>query len=350
MKRLAYLATILLAACTGGERAETGQCPAGETCSAATPNGLQFLGVDLAGIWTFETPEPTAVGGTQDIALEYQPAGSRDFVPLDLPYTADDDGGAGIAVDHQSGPTVTIRGVRSLSNYLRILDASDGSLLDRKELTGSALDAITLVPVDPMVALQVPANMQPAWAPGDRTIGVALWGQVQTSSGPVEERIVDQSMQLALTGADRAAWDQLHLAAAVAGTYPITVTAGDHPATTIDLIVADHADSIAQVDVPASIPPGGSAEACFAAVVQGHAIVGLPWTYVVDGVTMTTHGDPCFMVQTSKTSCSVSVEVSAGGQTTTATLAVATARTQPARPLVPQREMGTTAGERAAAM
>ena len=36
-----------LVACYAGERAATGECPAGETCSDATPRGLSFVGNHL---------------------------------------------------------------------------------------------------------------------------------------------------------------------------------------------------------------------------------------------------------------------------------------------------------------
>src|SRR5438132_1112065 len=49
MMRRLLLAPLLLAACnTAGERAETGECPVGETCSPATPRGLHFIGNTLA--------------------------------------------------------------------------------------------------------------------------------------------------------------------------------------------------------------------------------------------------------------------------------------------------------------
>ncbi len=89
-------------------------------------------------------PSPTAIGGTQDIALQYDPTTGH-FVPLDLPYTADDDGGIGVAIDHTAGSVVSVRGVASRTNYLRIIDATTGELFDRKELTGAAIDSLSLV-------------------------------------------------------------------------------------------------------------------------------------------------------------------------------------------------------------
>ena len=345
MKRLACV-TILLAACTGGERANTGKCPAGETCSDKTPYGLYFIGEDLGDIPAFGAPYATAVGGTQDIALEYEPHSTDPVVPLDLPFTTDDDGGAGITVDHHTGSTVTIRGAGNASNYLRILDASDGTLFDRKQLTGAAIESIGLVSTDPAANALVPAGMPVAWTGGDRTFVVALWGEVQGSSGPQPARLVDQRMQLAMTGADRPSWDELHLQNVPPGTYQVSVQAGDRPAQLLSLLISDQADSVAAVDPPASIAPAGSVHVCFAGTVQGHFLFGLHWTYVVDGAT-TTDTDSCLYVSTTRTSGTVAVQASAGGQTTTLMLPIAAARTTPAAPArLPWS--GTPAGERAA--
>jgi hypothetical protein len=280
MRLLLLLSSLPLIACYGGERANTGQCPAGETCSPATPEGLQFVGASLSDQILLAGPAPTAIGGTQDIELEYDP-GDGAMVPLDLPYRADNDGGLGVQLDHTSGAFVTVRGVDSRSNYLRILDASDGTLFDRKELTGAAVDAIALVATDWEV---IPDGAQLAWAAGDQRIGVALTGAVQEASGPAEERIVDTSMQLALDGAEQSAWDELHLPAAAAGTYTIRVTAGDRPAASVPLVVVDHADAVAAMSPPAGIAPNGETEVCFEATSGGRYVVGMAWSYVVDGV------------------------------------------------------------------
>lgn len=346
MRLILLLSSLPLIACYGGERATTGQCPAGETCSAATPNGLQFVGASLSDELLFEGPAPTAIGGTQDIELEYDP-GTGEQVPLDLPYQADDDGGLGVRIDHTTGPVVTVRGVESRSNYLRILDASDGTLFDRKELTGAAIDAIALVATDYEM---IPDGAQLAWATGDQKIGVALTGAVQEANGPKEERIVDSSMQLALAGAEQPAWDELHLPAATAGTYAIAVTAGDRPTASVPLVVVDHADSVAPLSPPPGIAPNGGAMVCFQATAGGRYVVGLTWSYVIDGVAESAGGltPNCIEATTTKTSGTVSVQASAGGQTATVTLAVgAMSRVTP-----PQAHAGVvrnapTAGERA---
>ena len=318
--RLSIPLALPLVACYGGERRNTGECPAGETCSDQTPRGLDFIGNRLAGELLLSGPRPTAIGGTQAIALEYDRGDGVD-VALDLPFTADDDGGLGVKVESALGSQVTVRGHGSRSNYLRILD-EDGLLMDRKELTGAALDQIKLVSVD---FESIPDGNPLAFAPGPRTIGVALYGDVQKSGGPQSERLIDTSMDLQLSGAERTAWDALELNATL-GTHLLSVTAGDKPTAQLDVVVVSGADTLAAIAPPSSIPEMGTSTICFQATSGGRYIVGLDWMYNVDGeVTEKGEGSlqrNCVTVSTQKTSGTVSIQASAGGQTTAMALTV----------------------------
>ena len=285
--RLAYLLVPLLplplVACFGGERETTGECPAGEVCSPKTPNGLHFFGDALVDDILLSGPVPTAIGGTQNVKLEYD-RGNGQLVPLDLAYTADDDGAIGVKVDHVTGAFVVVKGTGSRTNYLRILDADDGTLFDRKQLTGAALKTIQVVTAD---FERVPVGKNLAWGTGLQHIGVALYGDVQTGSGPESQRLVDTSMALTLAGSERVAWDIVRIPNATVGTATLQVTAGDKPAANVDVVIADHADSLAAIAPPLSIPPNGSQEVCFMAQAQGRYLAGLVWMYDVDGTTVT---------------------------------------------------------------
>jgi hypothetical protein len=344
MKSLVLASLLVVPACFGGERASTGQCPAGEVCSPATPNGLHFIGQALIDDVLVSGPAATAIGGTQDVALQYD-RGDGILIALDLPYTADDDGGIGVKVDHSSGSVVTVRGMKSRTNYLRILDPATDELYDRKELTAAALDTIQLVPTD---FETVPAGTDLAWNAGAVKLGVALFGAVQESTGPEEERLVDTSMTLSLGGASRKAWDEIELAA-TPGTYPLTVTAGDKPAADLDVVVVDHADAITAQDASPTIPPGGSASLCFTASANSRYIVGLSWSFLVDG-TSESHGDGsvarnCITVTTTKTQGTVSVQVAAGGMQMALAVPIGAATRIAPKHVLP-RPM--TAGDRAA--
>ncbi len=341
MKRL--LASLLfVTACTGGERANTGQCPAGEVCSPKTPNGLHFIGNQLADDLNLVGPSPTAIGGTQDIALQYD-RGNGILIALDLPFTADDDGAAGVKIVSTSGSVVSVQGEASRTNYLRILDAADGTLFDRKQLTGAAPDTIELLPTS---LERIPAHAQLAFAAGDVALAVGLYGQVQESSGPLEERIVDSTMTLDLAGATKTAWDSLHLPSAAPGTSTLTVTAGDKPAAHLDVVVVSAADSVAPLDAPQTLQTNVTADVCFTATANGRTVVGLPWTFTVDGVAGQSVLEPnCASVKTTKTSGTVTIVGAAGGQMATLVLNVGAMARESVRPL---RMRPTTAGERAA--
>ncbi|MEO6774157.1 MAG: hypothetical protein ABI467_14255 [Kofleriaceae bacterium] len=332
MNRLAFASLLvpglLIPACFGGERAATGECPAGETCSALTPRGLEFVGADMTNVLGLSGPSPTAIGGTQDVQLRYDPTQGR-FVALDLPFDADDDGGNGVKVDHTAGNIVTVRGVAARSNYLRITDAATGELFDRKELAGAAIDSIELVP---NTFDLVPTDRELAFIAGDVEVGVALLGQVQDSGGPTEQRIVDQSMQLTLAGATQRAWDRVELPAATAGTSALAVTAGERPTANLDVVVVDHLDQL--VIDPASsatVAPNATAEVCFDGLANDRYVAGLVWHFLVDGVAKAGSGN-CVGVTTTATSGTITVIGSADGMSATATVAIAAARSdQPAR-------------------
>jgi hypothetical protein len=341
--RLILLTSLLtIPACMGGERADTGQCPAGETCSPATPNGLEFVGTELADSSNLVGPAATAIGGTQEVDLEYNP-GTGIFEQLDLPYQVDDDGGIGVRFDHQNGSIVTVRGVGSRTNYLRITD-TNGELYDRKELAGAKLDTIALVPAD---GETVPDGASLVFAAGHVDVGVGLWGAVQESGGPVEERIVDTSLIASLASATQPSWDQLELANANAGTYSLAVTAGDVATTNLDVTVVDAPDAMISDDPPATILPSGNQLVCFDATNAGRYVVGLSWSYTVDGQAEP-GAENCIEVTTAKTSGSVTVVASAGGQTASAVLTVSNQGDDDARARKPQPALRPTAGERAA--
>jgi hypothetical protein len=154
-------------------------------------------------------------------------------------------------------------------------------------------------------------------------------------------------MSLDLAGATRSAWDTLHLASASPGTSTLSVTAGDKPAANIDVVVVASADQVVPLDSPDHLQPNIGSDVCFSAMSGSRVIVGLPWTFTVDNVAAQGSLSPnCVTVTTTKTSGTVSIVGSAGGQMATLQLTVgAMARERPVRTV---RALPTTPGERAA--
>ena len=328
MKRL-LVALALVPACVGGERSDSGQCPTGETCSPETPSGLQFIGSSLLGAFVVGGPLATAIGGTQEIELDIE-AAIGVYVPLNLAYTVDDDGGTGVRFDHQNGNIVTVRGAGSSSNYLRILDATTGDLFDRKMLTGSQIAAIAVVPA---TLDEIPTGMPVAYAAGQVDVGVALLD----ASG---ERLVDTSMVATLGGATQRAWDTLELPNASPGDFALSVTAGDSSPSQLTVSVVGGADAMVAIDPASTIAPGD--DICFAATNAGRYVAGLAWSFTINGVA-TAGTANC--VSGDQPSGDLTVTASAGGQTATVEMTVVQSAVRHAshrpQPL-------PTAGERAA--
>jgi len=342
--RIAY-ASLLLAACTGGERADSGQCPAGEVCSTETPYGLHFVGASSSdpAFGKLNAPPATAIGGTQRITLQYD-KGSGIQTDLDLPYTADDDGGLGVKVDKQEGPNVTLRGTGSRKNYLRILEQGTDLLMDRKELSGASLMSIGIVQTNLEV---VPDGSQLAFAVGHQKVGIALYGQVQEGSSPTLERIVDQSMLLSSTGGERTAWDAIDFDAAEETTLTVAVTAGDKPQALLPVEIYATADSIDPIDPQTVVPANSSATLCFAANAGDYVVVGFPWQFTIDGQTAPASivSPNCVVVTATKPSGQIAVAASAGGRSTTVDVTIGQSAVRV--PTKTGRDLGTTAGERA---
>lgn len=134
--------TLGLIACLAevdGERAETGSCPEGEVCSAATPEGLRFIG---HAFWDDETIRlgPVLVGGTFDLGIrtvDGSPLPEFDVEVEDPGVFAAEPGGAfaldGFDWDPDRRPhaALTLYGRGEGSTRVRIVDRETGELLDR---------------------------------------------------------------------------------------------------------------------------------------------------------------------------------------------------------------------------
>jgi len=332
MLRFAWLLLPLAACYEGaGDRYATGECPAGETCSPLTPDGLQFVGASFSDTLFQSGPHPTAIGGRQQIEL------------LELhghAYGADVDGGS-IRVDSTNSNVVTISGVTAGSDYLRIVDA-DGLLMDRKELAALPLDRIVL---GPTLWESIPADRAVAFPTGLRRIVVALY------SGT--ERIVDDNMSLELAGATRWSWDSVK-GNLVAGSQSLTVTAGDKPAATLDIVAVDHADTVqVQANQPDTATPNYEVQVCFEALAAGRYVAELEWSYAVNGEPVGGSNvlvPNCLSVQTTQNDGELAITATADGKSATHTLAIVTAATgAPRLPPPAARSLAIpTAGDRAA--
>ena len=194
-------------ACAGespGERqANGGACPTGETCSAATPDGLVFVGESL-----FDDAGshlgPVAKGGRFDLGVH-----SSDGTPLPPLEFRIEDGGVLAPTDgtgefNDGNSTIDVDGYLSLrglapgTTYVRVVDPANGELYDRLAVTVSEIGEIRLTNAhDPD---------QPFHPGEEGAVGVEIVG-----ADGVEQRAFDLDMKVESTqaalGADPGMWD-----------------------------------------------------------------------------------------------------------------------------------------------
>jgi hypothetical protein len=206
------------------------------------------------------------------------------------------------------------------TSKLEALDCDGAVLVPSFDVNVAAADRIALWPY--LEFDQPPAGADVAFAAGTQEIGVALW-----SAGAQPGRLVDSSMQIrAAAGApfssEQRSWEQLFLSGAGPGVYDVDVTAaGMH--VTLPLVITDHADALEAIAPPATIAPATSVTLCFSPRFEGRHVTGFLWKFAIDGVEGPDHGPiNCRAVYTAKTSGTLVVTASAGGQSTTVTMTV----------------------------
>jgi hypothetical protein len=339
------LAAVLLVAACGGEREESGQCPAGEVCSPATPNGLDFVGTATVDGGNLVGPLAMSIGGTQAVTLYY---GGIPTEKLDLPYGALVGDGSAFEVTATIGPEVELLGLGSGESYLRIVDASDGSLFDRKQLSTDAFAAVSTFGLTGEQLSGTDAGV--AFAAGDVTFGVGLAG---SANGGLPPRLVDSSAVIdGIAGAQFPTWDSVQATLAV-GTYPIEVTSGGVTQTT-SVVVVDHADSIQPLSGLDAIPDGTTSRGCFTAISGTRDVVGLSWTFAITaGTGATATPDPLYpncadLALTDSASSTITVTATAGGQSLSYMASTGVPLSAPDVPMRAPRRIDP-AGERAAA-
>lgn len=272
----------LLAACVygNGER-QDGTCPSTESCSDETPYGLEFVGVELVDRRYLDGVRATMIGGTQTIVL------LEDGSPFGRPFRAYPGSAAGVRITGQSSSSVTVEGVGSAPNYLRIVQTGTSLLYDRYELFGAALDDVALTHDG---REEVPRDTPIAWVPGRQRVGVALFGNVERDGQSERERIVDTTMTITVTGGVQRRWDAVEFDAVV-GNHSVEITASDLIPRTRVVEVATSAERMELLSDPGNLEvrAGTSTRLCFQAINAGRYVYGLTWRFTYGGQTFT-HG------------------------------------------------------------
>lgn len=320
-------ALALVASTESGERGN-GACPAGETCSPATPDGLLFEGAPL-GIWPALTAHTIAAGGRQTFRLSYPDEGG----PFDLPFVAKVTSPAHAIAG--AGPDRAVVSASSAgTGYLRIIDGN-GELYDRLEIESAEVATMRAAPA---YDTSYPAIDPPRWAAfagGRATISVVLADAGGTT-------VVDEDLALrSPVPSARVGWDSYDLTLGGAGVVALRVDAGNLVDQEVRVPVVDVFDDL-QPMAPAETGVGGDIDVCFRAWLRGAQpgvdddtlVVGVPRTYRVTGPATplaTQRYASCLQLHTDAAG-TVQVDATVGARTWSATIVVrGNARTAPDR-------------------
>ena len=321
---MAFLVASNLVACTGGERNQSGECPADEACSPLTPYGLHFTGVPLVGVPLIAAPKLTAVGGTQTIEL-WIAEENGDTDPLDLAFAAMTDNGDALAVAGIGTRTVVLRGVSTGKDLLRITEDDSDLLFDRFEMEAVALDRVELRPSTQETYL---GGAPLGFYQGRVGFGLALL----SASG---ERLADDSLGLTWSGPApvRESWDSFTFADVGAGTVSATLTAAGRTGP-FDIDVVGAIDGVVPLEdtFPEVVHPGDQGSVCFRATSGSLAsVIGVPWSFQATGpVTEVLSLSPNCMALQANAAGEVTVTANALGRSAEVAFTVAPAGGKPA--------------------
>lgn len=184
-----------------GERATTGECPPGETCSELTPTGLTFVGAYLFDDESTLRLGPVIVGGRFDLGY-YVRGGSASVegasVRIEDPSMVRAAPGSGVfgPRDQETGEGIYVvddyaelTGLRPGTTTVRIVDPATGQLFDRLELEVVAIESVLLVNVGDR-------DREVLYAGEDELLGIRL----VTNNGTREIRAIDQSLEFHAEG------------------------------------------------------------------------------------------------------------------------------------------------------
>ena len=274
------LATAATAACADlGERAgQGGDCPDLESCSPATPKGLSFASAGFGGFGGGIFP--VAIGGRIDLRLTDLATGSD----LLRPYRAST--GGALTVEAQRENVVSLRGVSTAGDTLRITDPDSGALFDQIGVLAMPIEAVRARPdfLLDLSLLYLPREAQ------ERPLALLAGGAkapvIFELLGAGATRVIDEDLVVSGDATIEAAgsWDQRTVASATAGPLELQLRAGGR-AWPLQLPVVSEPEAIEGAGSAARIHVGDTPAFCFNAVAAGRNVLGVPWTFTSTGVT-----------------------------------------------------------------
>lgn len=278
--RLALLcAGLLLAVGSGskGERAETGVCPPGETCSNETPSGLYFKGPSFADAWFNSDVHPTAVGGRQTITID--PVGwLTHLYDFDADFST-----PAFTIASLAPPRVTVKAEAEGAAYLRILEPGTGLLYDRLSISALKVSHVT---VDPYWSFLDPAQHAGVELHYGGTPATFITRIFSGSTRLIDEDVTFEPLAGAsMDSSTGSIWDTASIQATEGATsLSVRARASDGTMGEGSLPLVWEIDEILSSESfpwPDTVIVGDSILACFYGELEGRAVSGVPFIFRV---------------------------------------------------------------------
>ena len=288
---LALLAVFAATGCAlAGDRVG-GVCPAGETCSNQSPDGLFFLGASMADSFGGGVAI-TAAGGSQTIKVLL--GSNTDSPPFKDTFDASTSDVTVAAIGSIAPPNVTVSGKADGTTSLRLLESGTTKLLDRVDIQVATISKVTLFPRELFL---VAADDGTPWA----VLAGAKAPMIVQLAAENKDRLVDEKLTFApATGsATQQAWDVFEITAGDVGEASFTVKAGQASFTPKATIVAkidgiEGSKLLNQLGADGTIEASQDQALCFVGKSGAARTVGAQWTFTgSDTITITPQaGDP----------------------------------------------------------
>ncbi|HEY3802149.1 MAG TPA: hypothetical protein VGL61_06050 [Kofleriaceae bacterium] len=211
-----------------------------------------------------------------------------------------------VAIEAQDGSSATLQGITEGDACIEIYDFN--ALLGGVLVGASNLRSVVVVPAGSASERITDDFSAFAFVAGDLQIGVGYLGGY-ADSGP---RLVDLGATLALYRATQTDWQTLAFPSATAGSYTIAANVGSASGSA-SFDVVDRSNGAHELVRFDGDLPGF---ACFAALTSSPAfIVGLEWSFTVDGAVASASDDYTNCVAIPRDGVAHTITALAGGQT-----------------------------------
>jgi len=297
-------------------------CPAGQTCTSETPEGLFFGGTGLSDPTSSVDPIlPVAVGGIETISAL---AGTNSASPAFTgSFTAASADPSRFSVGAVTPPSVVVHGRAAGDSALQLFEPGTTTLLGQVTVPVAALSTATLFPSE-LTFVEVSTPPTP-WALLAGSAAVPLIVKLADASG---RRLVDEATTLTATSGalTRQAWDLFAVTAAPApGAMSFAIQAGGASfAATAPVVAAVDAITLSEIslfETPPPVPVVGTDPLffCLAAHSGGSLVAGATWALVPSAnLVVTTDvlpGSPSCVTVEGNGDGAGTLEVTAGGFT-----------------------------------